>query len=124
MTEIVRMTSQMHPLEMGVPLYPFSHSGVFPITKDGSGADHPGAPLPDSASYDEQPSPPPASLRGIGATPPISSLSVPMPAAAAAAQAVDMMGWHPRSSSSPAGRAVMGVMHAAAAAAHATSYPH
>ena len=29
MREIVRMTGQKHPLEVGVPLYPFSHQSLF-----------------------------------------------------------------------------------------------
>lgn len=29
MAEIVRMTTQQQPLEVGIPLYPFSHAGVF-----------------------------------------------------------------------------------------------
>jgi hypothetical protein len=29
MTEIVRMTTQQQPLEVGIPLYPFSHASVF-----------------------------------------------------------------------------------------------
>lgn len=123
MTEIVRMTSQMHPLEMGVPLYPFSHSGVFPIQKDGEAAESTGAPLPDSTSYpDDQSSSSPASIRGIGGTPPIAAMGVAIPPPQAQGQtaAMDVMGWHPRTSGSPAGRAMVGVMHAT----HSTSYPH
>ncbi|GJE87629.1 Zn(II)2Cys6 transcription factor [Phanerochaete sordida] len=72
MTEIVRMTTQMHPLEMGVPLYPFSHSGVFPINKDGAAGDGGGgAPLPNSTPYDEQTDAAPTSLRGAVHTPPM-----------------------------------------------------
>ena len=29
MREIVRMTAQKQPLEVGVPLYPFSHTSLF-----------------------------------------------------------------------------------------------
>lgn len=41
MTEILQMTSQAQPLKVGVPLYPFSHAGVFPTTKaeDGESSD-------------------------------------------------------------------------------------
>ncbi|KAK7694814.1 hypothetical protein QCA50_002002 [Cerrena zonata] len=55
MTEIVRMTSQMQPLEVGVPLYPFSHTTLF--SKDGSGAvqqDPIDTPLPDGRHFDEE----------------------------------------------------------------------
>lgn len=122
MTEIVRMTSQMHPLEMGVPLYPFSHSGVFPIQKDGELGESAGAPLPDSSSYpDDQSSSSPASIRTFGATPPISTMGGPVPPPQAQVQvpALDVMGWHPRASGSPAGRVMVGGMHAT----HST-YPH
>ncbi|KAI1793941.1 hypothetical protein LXA43DRAFT_884711 [Ganoderma leucocontextum] len=51
MTEIVRMTSQMQPLEVGVPLYPFSHAGVF--SKGTMAPDPTAAPLPDSTQYPE-----------------------------------------------------------------------
>lgn len=107
MTEIVRMTSQMAPLEMGVPLYPFSHSGVFPINKNGSSAESAGAPLPDSSSYDEhQSNGSPASVRGVVHTPP---MGVPggMGPPRHPDSPVETMGWHsrPRSSSmSPVGR--------------------
>jgi len=47
MREIVRMTAQKHPLEVGVPLYPFSHQSLFrkdePPPADEESA---GAPLP------------------------------------------------------------------------------
>lgn len=107
MTEIVRMTTQMHPLEMGVPLYPFSHSGVFPINKNGSGGESAGAPLPDSTPYDEQANGSPTSLRGAMHTPP---MSVQIAAAQRQrhhqqqdpASAVDMMGWRSRPSTSSA----------------------
>ncbi|KIM48115.1 hypothetical protein M413DRAFT_439826 [Hebeloma cylindrosporum] len=58
MREIVRMTAQKQPLEVGVPLYPFSHTTLFrkdelprPPTEEGMGA----APLPVSPPF-EQPS--------------------------------------------------------------------
>ena len=63
MTEIVRMTSQMQPLEVGVPLYPFSHAGVFP--KETIPQDHTGAPLPDSSQYPEA-SESPTGMTGLG----------------------------------------------------------
>lgn len=37
MAEIVRMTTQQQPLEVGIPLYPFSHAGVFEKSASGSG---------------------------------------------------------------------------------------
>ncbi|KAI0361192.1 hypothetical protein OH77DRAFT_1585344 [Trametes cingulata] len=55
MTEIVRMTTQMQPLEVGVPLYPFSHAGVF--RKETMPTDGTGAPLPDSTQYETSDSP-------------------------------------------------------------------
>lgn len=54
MTEIVRMTTQQQPLEVGIPLYPFSHAGVFPKPTPGSEEDagHVSvAPLPLSPTY-------------------------------------------------------------------------
>lgn len=60
MREIVRMTAQKQPLEVGVPLYPFSHSSLFgkdkPPPEDGA------APLP-SPPFEEQRSTPPTSSR-------------------------------------------------------------
>ncbi|KAI9445291.1 hypothetical protein H4582DRAFT_2108984 [Lactarius indigo] len=55
MTEIVRMTTQQQPLEVGIPLYPFSHAGVF--SKPASGSEEDAghvhvAPLPLSPSYE------------------------------------------------------------------------
>lgn len=97
MTEIVRMTTQMHPLEMGVPLYPFSHSGVFPINKDGSAGDSAGAPLPDSMAYDEHADGSPTSLRGAMHTPPMS-VQIAARRQQEAAAATDMLGWRSRSS--------------------------
>lgn len=47
MSEIVRLTSQMQPLEVGVPLYPFSRETAF---------DKPsptGAPLPSGSPFDD-----------------------------------------------------------------------
>ncbi|KAI0639794.1 hypothetical protein C8Q77DRAFT_1214234 [Trametes polyzona] len=62
MTEIVRMTTQMQPLEVGVPLYPFSHAGVF--SKETIPTDGTGAPLPDSTQY-ETTSDSPTAMTGI-----------------------------------------------------------
>ncbi|EMD42229.1 hypothetical protein CERSUDRAFT_110761 [Gelatoporia subvermispora B] len=42
MTEIVRMTSQMQPLEVGVPLYPFSRERIFAQSQERTGAPLPG----------------------------------------------------------------------------------
>lgn len=97
MTEIVRMTSQMHPLEMGVPLYPFSHSGVFPINKDESIAGIASAPLPDSSSLEDNASASPASLRGLADTPP---MGVAMPGTRQGDHIVDVMSWRTRPSAS------------------------
>lgn len=47
MSEIVRLTSQMEPLEVGVPLYPFSRETAF---------DKPsptGAPLPSGSPFED-----------------------------------------------------------------------
>ena len=65
MTEIVRMTTQMQPLEVGVPLYPFSHAGVF--SKETVPTDHTGAPLPDSSQYPEA-SDSPTGMTRLGAS--------------------------------------------------------
>lgn len=56
MTEIVRMTTQQQPLEVGIPLYPFSHAGVWSKRVPGSEEDAahvPVAPLPLSPSFEE-----------------------------------------------------------------------
>jgi len=56
MKEIVRMTAQKQPLEVGVPLYPFSHAGVFDKGSRQGGADERAplpAPLPHSSPYDD-----------------------------------------------------------------------
>ncbi|KAI0348501.1 hypothetical protein BDW22DRAFT_1320720 [Trametopsis cervina] len=102
MTEIVRMTSQMHPLEMGVPLYPFSHSGIFPIPKYTS-TDPTGAPLPDSTSFEDQNSSP-GSLGGLGGSPPVARMAASMsPSSMSSHFSGDGMGWRPQQSMSPAG---------------------
>jgi hypothetical protein len=56
MREIVRMTAQKQPLQVGVPLYPFSHKTLFskgdaPVL---SGESSGSMPLPVSPPYDEQ----------------------------------------------------------------------
>lgn len=58
MREIVRMTAQKQPLEVGVPLYPFSHTTLFrkdlgarPQSEQGSSGS---APLPVSPVYEQQ----------------------------------------------------------------------
>lgn len=62
MTEILQMTTQAQPLKVGVPLYPFSHAGVFPNNQgdDGKSPEMDGvasgghvAPLP-SPGYDAE----------------------------------------------------------------------
>jgi hypothetical protein len=56
MTEIVRMTTQQQPLEVGIPLYPFSHAGVWSkrVPSGDEDAGHvPVAPLPLSPSFEE-----------------------------------------------------------------------
>jgi hypothetical protein len=63
MSEIVRMTTQQQPLEVGIPLYPFSRARVF--SKLAQGCDENGnhvtvAPLPLSPSFDETPHSSPA----------------------------------------------------------------
>ncbi|KAI0321367.1 hypothetical protein OF83DRAFT_1100013 [Amylostereum chailletii] len=54
MTEIVRMTTQQRPLDVGIPLYPFSHAGVFSKSQasDEEAPVHV-APLPVSPSFEE-----------------------------------------------------------------------
>lgn len=60
MREIVRMTAQKHPLEVNVPLYPFSHRSLF--QKDDNGQQHhqvpmdTGAPLPNGQQMFHHPS--------------------------------------------------------------------
>lgn len=56
MSEIVRMTTQQQPLEVGIPLYPFSHARVFAksaVGSDEDGGHVPLAPLPLSPSFEE-----------------------------------------------------------------------
>ncbi|KAF8898643.1 hypothetical protein BD779DRAFT_26545 [Infundibulicybe gibba] len=57
MREIVRMTAQKQPLEVGVPLYPFSHKTLFRKDESPQATQEEGAstaPLPISPSYEEQ----------------------------------------------------------------------
>ena len=56
MREIVRMTAQKQPLQVGVPLYPFSHASLFAGRTQPAGAvDEPagGMPLPSSPPIEE-----------------------------------------------------------------------
>lgn len=57
MREIVRMTAQEQPLQVGVPLYTFSHAGVFgKVPSSGSpggGCPTPPAPIPHSSPYSD-----------------------------------------------------------------------
>lgn len=118
MTEIVRMTSQMHPLEMDVPLYPFSHSGIFPIPKYNSNETS-GAPLPDSSNYDEHSSSP-GSLGNLASSPPIARMGIPMPPPSVSPQlSGDVLGWRSHASSSPANRRPVGHPHPSQ-----MTYPH
>lgn len=76
MSEIVRMTTQQQPLEVGIPLYPFSHARVFAKS---AGSDEDGghvhvAPLP-SPSFEETISHPHSSPAQSNRTPPTDGLS-------------------------------------------------
>src|SRR5712691_7109511 len=58
MSEIVRMTTQQQPLEVGIPLYPFSHARVFAKSAAAAASDEDGghlslAPLPLTPSFEE-----------------------------------------------------------------------
>ena len=75
MSEIVRMTTQQQPLEVGIPLYPFSHAGVFSKPVPGSDEDavHASlAPLPLSPSFEETGEPPHGSPAQSNTSPPNS----------------------------------------------------
>jgi hypothetical protein len=118
MTEIVRMTSQMRPLEMGIPLYPFSHSGIFPIPQYTSN-DTTGAPLPDASTFEEQTSSP-GSLRGMASSPPIVGMAIPVPPPSVSPRVPgEVLGWRPHSSRSPASIGPNGILQASHMA-----YPH
>jgi len=64
MREIVRMTAQEQPLEVGVPLYPFSHAGVFEKVpssgSSGGGCPTPPAPIPHSSPFGDLTGSPPS----------------------------------------------------------------
>jgi len=68
MSDIVRMTNQMQPLEVGVPLYPFSRHTAFEKQPD-SAPVH-GPPLPTSSPYNnEGASPLGASVHSVNGSP-------------------------------------------------------
>jgi len=72
MVEIVRMTTQQQPLEVGIPLYPFSHAGVFakpPAGEDDDRLPSHVAPLPVSPPYEVELTPPPNNAPGRSAMP-------------------------------------------------------
>ena len=82
MSEIVRMTTQKEPLQVGIPLYPFSHARVFADAQEtaaaGGGDEHHIAPLPVSPPYE--------TMQATGSPPgtarlPPSMASTPMSAA-------------------------------------------
>lgn len=64
MTEIIRLTSQMQPLEVGVPLYPFSHASLF--QKEAPPQDTTTAPLPMPQVYERSSPSPPNTIHGVG----------------------------------------------------------
>jgi hypothetical protein len=73
MSEIVRMTTQQQPLEVGIPLYPFSHARVFSKPAPGTEEDGrhvPVAPLPLSPSFEDTISPPHSSPSQSNTSPP------------------------------------------------------
>lgn len=73
MTEIIRMTSQMQPLEVGVPLYPFSHAGLF--SKETTSQQEPiCAPLPSAQSFEDSLTSPSAMASMNHASPPPTSI--------------------------------------------------
>lgn len=53
MREIVRMTAQKQPLEVGVPLFPFSHSTLFRKDESRHPMGDDNAPLPVSSPFEE-----------------------------------------------------------------------
>jgi hypothetical protein len=57
MREIVRMTAHQQPLEVGVPLFPFSHAGVFGKEEASHKPSGSVAPLP---TFKDQPTSPPS----------------------------------------------------------------
>jgi hypothetical protein len=73
MTEIVRMTTQQQPLEVGIPLYPFSHAGVFSKPTEEDAGHVPVAPLPLSPSYEDTLSPSHSSPSQSNTSPPTTA---------------------------------------------------
>ena len=67
MSEIVRLTSQMEPLEVGVPLYPFSRETAFDKPSPTS------APLPSGSPFEGEDEPP--NLRNISRVGSLNSYS-------------------------------------------------
>jgi hypothetical protein len=67
MSEIVRLTSQMEPLEVGVPLYPFSRTTAFDKPSPTS------APLPSGSPFEDGDDLP--SLRSVSRTGTLNSHS-------------------------------------------------
>lgn len=58
MQEIVRITAQKQPLEVGVPLFPFSHAGLFRKNEPAHASpDQAAMPLPVSPPYEDGMSP-------------------------------------------------------------------
>lgn len=127
MTEIIRMTSQMQPLEVGVPLYPFSHSGLFARNANG-GTHETGAPLPNGRTFEDaghQPADPVSVTSGITSlsTPPMAHTGPAVQQVQSAnlnvnANAAGVAGWNARLS--PMGRVVM----PSQSVATQSSYPH
>lgn len=85
MREIVRLTGQKQPLQVGVPLYPFSHHSLFKKDEGNqeSPSEAPGVqpPLPVSPSFNTRPSSsghiPHFSKNGLEPTWPAGSLTPP-----------------------------------------------
>lgn len=128
MTEIIRMTSQMQPLEVGFPLYPFSHSGLF-ARSGNSCTQGTGAPLPNGRTFDEQQTAAEqqqhvvAAVAAVAVPSGVTSLSTPPMAHAGPGQASTssnhgVAGWNARLS--PMGRVVM----PSQAVPAQSSYPH
>ena len=67
MSEIVRLTSQMQPLDVGVPLYPFSRETAFDKPSPTS------APLPSGSPFDDESGSP--NLRSISRAETVNSHS-------------------------------------------------
>lgn len=77
MREIVRMTAQKQPLEVGVPLFPFSHAGLW--RKNEASQSSPDAaaamPLPVSPPYEERTMSPPSAPHPSVVTPDARTVS-------------------------------------------------